>query len=398
MVKNGFNIKTIDDNKIFGKRVILRADFDVSLNPNFTIADDVRIRNNLPTINLLLKNKNKLICIAKLDRPKARNPKYSLKIVVDKLQDYLPNYKIKLVDDFLTADRRIFDDQKENEILVLENIRFYKEEKKNDPQFAQKLAALGDVYVNDAFAVSHRPEASVVGIPEYLPSYAGLLLKKEVEMISQAIKKPRKPVVAILGGAKISTKIIIIDKLMEIADYLLIGGGLANTFLLAEGNEIGKSFYEYEEIEKARRLLFMAAKKHTAIILPSDVIIGDLKNTKHGGIVKKIGEILSNANILDIGPETQAKFGSIIAQAKTIIWNGPVGYFENSEYRRGTDFIYYSITQNQQATSIVGGGDTLSAISKKEYLDKITHISTGGGAMLEFIEKGTLPGLEVLKA
>ena len=398
MVKNGFNIRTIDDNKIFGKRVILRADFDVSLNPNYTIADDVRIRNNLPTINLLLKNKNKLICIAKLDRPKARDPKYSLKIVVDKLQDYLPNYKIKLVDDFLTADRRIFDDQKENEILVLENIRFYKEEKKNDPQFAQKLAALGDVYVNDAFAVSHRPEASVVGIPEYLPSYAGLLLKKEVEMISQAIKKPRKPVVAILGGAKISTKIIIIDKLMEIADYLLIGGGLANTFLLAEGHEIGKSFYEYEEIEKARRLLFMAAKKHTAIILPSDVIIGDLKNTKHGGIVKKIGEILSNANILDIGPETQAKFGSIIAQAKTIIWNGPVGYFENSEYRRGTDFIYYSITQNQKATSIVGGGDTLSAISKKEYLDKITHISTGGGAMLEFIEKGTLPGLEVLKA
>lgn len=397
MIKNGFNIKTIEDEKITGKRVILRADFDVTLNPNYTIADDARIRNNLPTINYLLKNKNRLICIAKLDRPKTRDSKYSLKVVVDKLQDYLPNYKIKLIDDFLTADKRVFDNQKENEILVLENIRFYKEEKKNDPQFAQKLAALGDVYVNDAFAMSHRPETSVVGIPEYLPSYAGLLFKKEVEMISKAVKNPQKPFVVILGGAKISTKIILVDKLLEIADYLLIGGGLANTFLAAEGYEIGKSFHEYEEIEKARRLLFMAAKKHTAIILPLDVVTGDPKNTKHGGIVKKIGEILSNANILDIGPETQAKFGSIIAQAKTIIWNGPVGYFENPEYRRGTDFIYYAITQNPKCISIVGGGDTLAVISKKEYLGKITHISTGGGAMLEFIEKGTLPGIEALK-
>jgi len=381
MIKNGFNIKTVDDNKIFGKRVILRADFDVSLNPNYTIADDARIRNNLPTINYLLKNKNKLICIAKLDRPKTRDPKYSLKVVVD----------------FLTADRHVFKNQKEKEILVLENIRFYKEEKKNEADFARKLAALGDVYVNDAFAMCHRAEASVVGIQEYLPSYAGLLLKKEIEMVSRAIKNPKKPFVAILGGAKISTKIIIIDKLMEIADYLLIGGGLANTFLAAEGYEIGKSFCEYEEIEKARRLLFMAAKKHTAIILPSDVVIGNPKNITNGGIVKKINEILSNAQILDIGSEAQAKFGSIIAKAKTIIWNGPVGYFENPEYRRGTDFIYYAIAQNQQAVSIVGGGDTLAAISKKEYLDKITHISTGGGAMLEFIEKGTLPGIEALK-
>jgi len=397
MIKNGFNIKTIEDDKIVGKRVILRADFDVSLNPNYTIADDASISSNLPTINYLLKNKNKLICIAKLDRPKGRDPKYSLKVVVDKLQEYLPNYKIKLIDDFLTADKSLFLNQKENEILVLENIRFYKEEKQNDSQFAQKLASLGDVYVNDAFAMCHRTEASVVGVPEYLPSYAGLLLKKEIEVISCVIKKPKKPLVAILGGAKISTKIMLIDKLMEIANYLLIGGGLANTFLAAEGYEIGKSFYEYEEIEKARRLLFMAAKKHTAIILPSDVVIGDPKNTKYGGMVKKIGEILSNAQILDIGSETQAKFGSIIAKAKTIIWNGPVGYFENPDFRRGTDFIYYSIAQNQQAISLVGGGDTLAAISKKEYLDKITHISTGGGAMLELIEKGTLPGIEALR-
>lgn len=397
MIKNGFNIKTVDDDKIVGKKVILRADFDVSLNPNYTIADDARIRNNLPTINYLLKNKNKLICIAKLDRPKGRETKYSLKVVVNKLQELLPNYKIKLIEDFLKEDKKTFNSQKENEILVLENIRFYKGEKKNDPRFAKKLASLGEVYVNDAFAMCHRTEASVVGVPEYLPSYAGLLLKKEIEMISHAIKNPKRPLVVILGGAKISTKIILIDKLMEIADYLLIGGGVANTFLLAEGYEVGKSFYDYEEIEKARRLLFMAAKKRTAIILPTDVVIGNPKNSKYGGMVKKINQILTNAQILDIGPETQAKFGSIIAKGKTIIWNGPVGYFENPEYRRGTDFIYYAIAQNQQATSIVGGGDTLAAISKKEYLEKITHISTGGGAMLEFIERGTLPGIEALR-
>lgn len=397
MIKNGFNIKTVDDDKIIGKKVILRADFDVSLNPNYTIADDARIRNNLPTINYLLKNKNKLICIAKLDRPKGRETKYSLKVVVNKLQELLPNYKIKLIEDFLKEDKKTFNSQKENEILVLENIRFYKGEKKNDPRFAKKLASLGEVYVNDAFAMCHRTEASVVGVPEYLPSYAGLLLKKEIEMISHAIKNPKRPLVVILGGAKISTKIILIDKLMEIADYLLIGGGVANTFLLAEGYEVGKSFYDYEEIAKARRLLFMAAKKRTAIILPTDVVVGNPKNSQYGGMVKKINQILTNAQILDIGPETQAKFGSIIAKGKTIIWNGPVGYFENPEYRRGTDFIYYAIAQNQQATSIVGGGDTLAAISKKEYLEKITHISTGGGAMLEFIEKGTLPGIEALR-
>lgn len=397
MIKFGFNIKTIDDEKITGKRVLLRADFDVSLNPNYTIADDTRIRSNLPTINYLLKNKNRIICVAKLGRPKKRDKKFSLKIVAEKLKEYLGGYKIKLIEDFLTADPKIFQSQKENEIFILENIRFYPEEKKNDPEFAKKLAQLADVYVNDAFAMCHRAEASVVGVPNYLPSYAGFLLKKEVETISQAIKKPKKPFVSILGGAKISTKISLIDKLMTISDYILIGGALANTFLAAEGYEIGKSFYEYEEIQTAKRLLFLAARRHVAFVLPQDVVIGDPKNFSQGGIVKKISELLSNCQILDIGPATQAQFGAIIAKAKTIIWNGPMGYFENPEYRRGTDFIYYSIAQNQKATSIVGGGDTLAAISKKEYLEKITHISTGGGAMLEFIEKGTLPGLEVLK-
>lgn len=387
----------VDEVDIKDKRVLLRADFDVSLNPNFTIADDARIRNNLPTITYLLKNKNKLICVAKLDRPKGRDAKLSLKVVVKRLNQYIPGYKIRLIADFLTADKQIFAKQGDKEILVLENIRFYPEEKKNDTGFSKKLAALADVYVNDAFAMCHRTESSVVGVPRYLPSYGGLLLKKEIETIAKTIKKPKKPFVAIIGGAKIETKINLIGKLTEMADYVLVGGGLANTFLCAHGYEIGKSYCEYEKVVKARQLLFLAAQKHTAIVLPSDVVIGDPENSENGGTVVKVDQIPKGAVALDIGPETKAKFGAIIAKAKTIIWNGPLGYFENPAFRRGTDFIYYAIAHNPEVTSIVGGGDTLAAISNKEYLGKITHVSTGGGAMLEFIEKGTLPGIEALK-
>ena len=387
----------IDEVNISNKRVLLRADFDVSLNPNYTIADDARIRNNLPTIKYLLKKKNKLICVAKLDRPKGRDAKLSLKVVVNRLHQYLPGYKIKLIDDFLSKEKTTFENQNEKEILVMENIRFYPEEKQNDAAFAKKLAKLADVYVNDAFAMCHRSEASVTGVPKYLPSYGGLLLKKEIETISKTLKKQKKRFVAIIGGAKIETKINLIGKLTELANYVLVGGGLANTFLCAHGYEIGKSYCEYEKVAKARRLLFLAAQTHTAIVLPSDVVIGDPNNSENGGKVVKVDQIPKGAVALDIGPETKAKFGSIIAKAKTIIWNGPIGYFENPAFRRGTDFIYYAIAGNKEAVSIVGGGDTLSAISNEEHLGRITHVSTGGGAMLEFIEKGTLPGIEALK-
>lgn len=391
-------IKYIDEVEIKNKKVLLRVDFNVSLNPDFTIADDARIRQSLPTINYLLNRNNRLILICHLDRPKARDPKYSVKIVAEKLQEYLSDYKVKVVNDFLNPeDKQLIDKQAEKEIYILENIRFYPEEKKNDYEFSKKLAGLADLYVNDAFGVSHRSNASVVGVTQFMPSYGGLLLKKEIEFILKALKNPKKPAVVILGGTKISTKIDLINRLMELSDYLLIGGGMANTFLAAQGFNIGASLYEKNSLDDAKKILFCAAQKNTAIILPSDAIIGRPEEKQNGNDVKKISELPKDGNILDIGPETQAKFGTVIAKAKTIIWNGPVGYFENPLFRRGTDFIYYAITQNQQATSIVGGGDTLAAISKKEYLDKITHISTGGGAMLEFIEKGTLPGIEALK-
>ncbi|OGK17709.1 phosphoglycerate kinase [Candidatus Roizmanbacteria bacterium RIFCSPHIGHO2_01_FULL_39_8] len=390
-------ITYIDEVDIQNKRVLLRADFDVSLNPNYTIADDARIKQNLPTIEFLLKKHNRLICIAKLDRPKNRDPKYSMKVVVQRLKQLLPHNKIRLVDEFLTANNKIFAEQETGEILVLENMRYYEENKKNDQTFAKKLASLADIYVNDGFAMSHRTEAWVVSVPKYIPSFGGLLLKKEIKMISKTVKKPKKPFVAIIGGAKIETKINLISKLTEMADYVLIGGGLANTFLCAHGYEIGKSYCEYDKVTMARHLLFLAAQKKTAIVLPSDVIIGDPDDDKNGGRVVKVNQIPKGAVALDIGPETKAKFGAVISKAKTIVWNGPIGYFENPAYRQGTDFVYYSIAGNRDAISIVGGGDTLAAISKKEYLNTITHVSTGGGAMLEFIEKGKLPGIEALK-
>lgn len=384
-------ITYIDEVEIKNQIILLRVDFNVSLNADHTIANDERIKQSLPTINYLLKNNNRLIIISHLGRPKGYDPVFSLQVVAEQLKKYLPDVAIGLAKSIEEVK------EKKETVVFLENIRFFPEEKTYSETFAQKLASLGNIYVNDAFGVCHRAETSVIGPPKFIPAYGGLLLKKEVETITKAIKNPVKPVVAIIGGAKISTKITLLHKLIEITDYLLIGGTLANTFFCTQGLEIGQSFCEYEAVALARKLLFYADQKNTTIILPSDVVINKAGENNNGGWVKKIDEIPKGAIILDIGPETQAQFGSIIAQARTIIWNGPVGYFENPAFRRGTDFIYYAITQNQKAISIIGGGDTLSAIAKKEYLDKITHISTGGGAMLEFIEKGTLPGIEALK-
>ncbi len=390
------SVTYIDEVDITGKKVLLRVDFNVSLNPDSSIADDLRIKQSLPTINYLLTRKNKLIIISHLGRPKTRDPKLSLKPVIDDLQKYLPNYKITLIGDFLNKETsKVFLDQKENEILVLENIRFYPEEEENDEQFAQSLAGLANVYVNDAFGVSNRAHTSIVGVTKLLPSYGGLLMKKEITTIGNAIQNPQKPFLAILGGAKIADKLTLISRLTEITDDLIVGGGLANTFLLAQGFNIGKSLVDATNLDAVRRLFFMAAEKHTTIHLPTDVCVGQL-HTSEKRIVK-IEKVGPEDDILDIGPNTLTNFGALIAQAKTIIWNGPVGYFENPVFRIGTDFVFNAIAKNQNAVSIVGGGDTLAAINKEEHLEKITHISTGGGAMLEFIEKGTLPGIEALK-
>lgn len=397
MIKYGFNIKTIQDTKIENKTVLVRVDFDVSLNKKHHIADDTRLQKALPTIQELLKNKNTLILVSKLGRPHGRDMTLSLSPVAKDLQKHLPSFTVVLVDDFLSSEgKEVLKNQTQQEIVLLENIRFYKEEKENNAVFAKKLADLADIFVLDAFAMTHRKEASVTGIAHFLPSYAGLELESEVNAIAKAIQDPKKPVVAILGGAKIADKLAFVGKLIEIADYLLVGGGIANTFLYAKGLEVGESLCDREEKSHVLELLRLAEKHKTQIVLPTDVVVLKKSHTKNK--VYPADKIPTDAAVYDIGPATQAAFGEILASARTIIWNGPVGYFEKEPFNRGTDFLFHAIVDNPHAYSLVGGGDTLAAIAKSDNLNKVSHVSTGGGAMLELIENGTLPGLETLKS
>ncbi|HEV2340084.1 MAG TPA: phosphoglycerate kinase [Patescibacteria group bacterium] len=390
-------ISSIAHAHIRNKRVLVRVDYNVSLTDKGKIADDVRISQTIPTIKLLLKNHNRLILISHLGEPKNRDPKFSLHPVAKDLQEYFPSHKIIFVDDFLSEKgKKQLTRQKRDEILLLENVRFYPGEKANNITFARQLATLADIYVNDAFGVSHRKDASVVSLPKLLPHFAGLLMEKEVQAIGLILNSPKKPVVAIIGGAKVSTKIPLLYKLTEIADYLLLGGGIATTFLYTQGFEIGKSFFEKDQKQEVKKILVHARNKKTIILLPRDTICASAKDATDTTEIA-INHLPKEKIITDIGSETEAIFGNIIAQANTIVWNGPVGYTEYPLYSRGTEFLYYAITQNPHCYSVVGGGDTLAAISKKEYVEKISHISTGGGAMLEFIEKGTLPGIEALK-
>lgn len=384
-------IKFISDTEPSNKRILLRVDFNVSLNGDYTIADDQRIRQSLPTIRLLLKNHNKLILLSHLGRPKGRDPKLSLSKVAEQLHSYLPDFQVSIVDDFLT-DKSMINSQQENQILMLENIRYYEGEKKNDPDFVKSLASLSDIYIDDAFAVCHREDASVVGIPSLLPSFGGLLLKNEITAMDMLLQNPQHPFIAILAGAKISTKLPLIQKLLPLVDRLLLGGGLANTLLLAKGMQIGKSIAEPELLKEAKKVLFEAENK---IVLPIDAIVGRATDDP-SPVTKPINLIAPDEMILDIGDQTRISFSEIISGAKTIVWNGPLGYFENPLYRQGSKAICKAITDNTQASSIVGGGETLAAIAGSGKLDKITHISTGGGAMLTYLEKGTLPGISAL--
>lgn len=388
-------MKYIDEADIQNKRVLLRVDFNVSLTPGYTIADDQRIKQALPTIKHLLTNNNKIIIVTHLGRPKNHEPELSLSTVRDKLASYLTDHEIILINDF-SAEKEAFANQTENQIFLLENIRYYKEELANDEEFAKKLANLADVYVNDGFSVAHRKEASIIQIPKFLPSYAGLLMRKEVSMLSSLLQNPKKPFVAILGGSKISTKLKLIGKIMEIADTVLLTGGLANNFFKAKGLEIGKSIYEENEIPESKNLIDRAQENHVTLLLPTDVIVGS-KDQTLPGTVKSISTITKDDAVLDIGPDTANEFAMHIQSAATIVWNGPVGYFENPIFRKGSDAICDAIVKNPNATSIIGGGDTIAAIAHRKDLNHISHISTGGGAMLEFLENnGTLPGIEAL--
>lgn len=395
-------IKYIDEVEIKNKRVLVRVDYNVSFKSDGTINDDTRIKNSLPTLQLLLKGNNKLILMSHLGKPKGRDMAFSLKPVATRLQTYFPDYKIILVDDFLTktpsaiAAVAMAGQEKIKTILLLENTRFYEGEKKNDPEFSRQLASLADIFVDDAFGSVHRAHASTVGVAGLLPSFGGLLLKREVTVIKKVIEAPERPVIAIIAGAKVSSKIGLIEKLLSIADAVLIGGAMTNNFLKAKGVEVGKGLVEPEFASEAKRILELVEKMGKHLILPIDCRVGKREDFNTLPVVKNINQVLPEEEQLDIGPATEALFAGIISSAKTIIWNGPVGYFENPQYALGSIVIFNSIINNSSAISVLGGGDTLSVIKKLPHKDKITHISTGGGAMLELIEKGTLPGLEAL--
>lgn len=371
-------MRSVDSFDIASKRVIVRVDFNVPIK-NGIVEDDVRIRAVKPTLDYLIDRHNKLILISYIGRPEKRDPECSLQPIIKNLKELFPTKEIIFVKDILSDDAKVLS-QTEDQIVLLENIRFYPQEKVNDTQYIEKIASYGDVFVNDAFSVSHRNESTVTGIPKFLPSYAGFQLLKEVEMLEKALETKGKPRVTILGGAKVSTKIHLIEKFITSSDFILIGGALANTFLATLDVDMGDSKYEKECADVARDLLEKARKADCAIVLPTDYVRGE------------------NNAILDIGPQTIESFKKIIGDAHTIIWNGPMGLYEDPRYRAGSDAVFSAIASNNNVLSIIGGGDTLLILEHKTDEEKrhISHISTGGGAMLEYIENGTLPGIEAL--
>ena len=387
--------KTVKDIPVlYGKRVFLTVDFNISLSDG-KVANDTRIVETLPTIKYLLEKGSKVIIASHLGRPRGYDKKLSLLSVAKRLS-FLINTKVNLIEKFW--DKSALDQissTPQNEISMLENIRFVPEEEENDRDFARHLASMADYFVNDAFGTSHRVHASIVGISEFLPSYAGLLMAKEIEMISEALERPKRPFLVIIGGAKTPEKIAVIEKILDIADTVILGGAIANTFLAAWGFGMGRSMVDYEMVEMARVVFWKTTRKHSALILPSDVVISDTdRKTKPKTV--DYTDVPSEAIIYDIGTKTTAHYKELIREAKTIIWNGPLGLYEDPRFAKGTDFVLKCISENPFLT-IAGGGDTLTSIKRKKYFKKISHVSTGGSAMLEFMEKGILPGIEVLK-
>ncbi len=385
--------KTVKDIGLKGKRVLVRVDFNVPL-ARGEVADDTRIRAALPTIRYLLNQGAAVILISHLGRPKGEvREDMRMDPVARRLCELLGQEVIKVDDcrgpDVEAAAARLNSGQ----VLLLENLRFHKEERENDPAFAAKLAALAELYVNDAFGAAHRAHASVSGVPVYLPAVAGFLMEKELNFLGAALERPEHPFVAILGGAKISDKIGVVENLLSKVDTLLIGGGMANTFLKAQGYEVGKSLVEEESLPLARRIVARAGKR---LVLPKDVVVADAFEAQARAKTVGVDEVPAGWRILDIGPETVETFGERLASAKTVVWNGPMGVFEFPRFARGTVAIAQKLAQIE-AMTIIGGGDTAAAVRQAGQADKMSHISTGGGASLEFLEGKTLPGVAALE-
>ena len=388
----------VTDLDVKGKLVFLRVDFNVPLDDKGQIRDDTRIRASLPTITWLLDHGARLIIASHLGRPKGKfEPTMSLAPAAKRLAELVPN-KVAMAPDVIGDRVEILKRQLgEGQVLLLENVRFYKDEEKNDPEFARKLAQGIDIFINDAFGSSHRAHASVVGIADFVPvKAAGYLMKKEVDYLKKAVHTPVKPYVAILGGAKVSDKIEIIESLIGKADHILIGGAMAYTFLKAQGLGVGKSLVEDDQIEIALTILDKARAKSVSFHLPQDHVLAKAPEAGAGTRIVETLPFPEDMMGVDIGPKTVAAYGAVIAKAKTIFWNGPMGIFEIDEFAKGTIGVAQAVAASG-ATSIVGGGDSIAAVKKAGVRDKISHISTGGGASLEYIAYETLPGITALE-
>ncbi len=391
------NKKSIKDAEIRGKRVLVRADFNVPLDEQGRITDDTRIRASLPTIEYLIQEGARVILTSHLGRPKGKvNLKYSLAPVAKRLSEQLAQ-DVQLVTDCvghvaMEAVSKLQDGQ----VLLLENVRFHAEEEKNDPTFARDLSTLAELFVNDAFGTAHRAHASTEGVTHYIPAFAGLLMQKEVEFMGNALERPDRPFVAIIGGAKVSDKIGVIENLLEKVDALIIGGGMANTFLKAQGFKVGKSLLEEEKLDLAKQLIEKAKAKGVELELPIDVVVAKAFEADAPHRTVGVSEIQDDEMALDIGTASAERFAARISTARTVIWNGPMGVFEMDAFAKGTERVAQAVASCGGIT-IVGGGDSVAAVEKMGVADQMTHISTGGGASLEFLEGKILPGVAALQ-
>lgn len=388
--------KTVRDLDVAGKKVLVRVDFNVPLNDKGEITDDTRITASLPTIQYLLEQKAAVILMAHLGRPKGQvKPELSLAPVAKHLGKLLGKKILFAPDCVGEAAQAAASKLKPGHILLLENLRFHKEEEKNDMEFAEKLASLADLYVNDGFGVSHRAHASGEGVTHFLPAAAGFLLEKEIQYVGQAVTNPLHPFVAIIGGAKVSDKIGVISNLLDKVDTLLIGGGMANTFLAAQGYKMGKSLVEEDKLDLAKELLAKAKKNKVNMLLPTDLVMAAAFAPDAEHVTEKVKNLNQAYMALDIGAETSKAYAEALADAKMIVWNGPMGVFEMDAFCKGTEAVAKAVAKSR-ATSIVGGGDSVAAIEKLGLAKRITHISTGGGASLEYLEGKVLPGVAAL--
>jgi phosphoglycerate kinase len=392
-----FSKKTIKNVDVSGKRVLVRVDFNVPITDG-AVTDDTRVRAALPTIRYLIDHGARVILCSHLGRPAgAPDPRYSMRPVRRVLQRLIGRNVI-FVDDIVGAEAHEATSRMvDGEIIMLENVRFDPGEKSNDPSFAKALASLADIYVNDAFGAAHRAHASTTGVAEFLPAYAGLLLAREVETLSSMLANPEHPFVAILGGSKVSDKFGVIDKLIDVVDVLIIGGGMAFTFLVAQGLGVGKSILEPEWVEPAKKMLAKASEQGVDLMLPVDFVLADAFAEDAETRIAGREEIPDDLMGLDIGPATAELFRGAIADAKTIFWNGPMGVFEMKPFEAGTREVALGVARNNRAVSVVGGGDSVAALKKFDLEERVTFVSTGGGASMKLLEGARLPGLEALQ-